>query len=264
MRIYFSLMKMYLKSTLEYRMAFFFGAFANIIRKVAEYLSIWILLSSFNVVGGWKFYDVLMLYNINQFAISFSGMIFWSPMLQLESLVHNGNLDTLMTKPIGLFSHLLCRTFDLSFLANLSLSIVIFIYYFITSDIVWSPLKIFMFIIIIIAAILIYSSMHIFIGSLSFWVTKIGSVFLTIMNLRKFVFYPITIYNEIIKVILTYVFPIAFVNYYPMLYLLDKSDEAKLPLLVYPLLSLGIGIIMFVLSYMVFNIGSKRYVSTGN
>ena len=169
-----------------------------------------------------------------------------------------------MTKPLGLFSHLVCKNFDLSFLANLSLSTVIFIYYFAKANIAWSPLKILMLLIIIFGAILIYSALHIFIGTLSFWIVKIDSVFSTIMDMRQFVYYPITIYSKVVQILLTYVFPIAFVNYYPMLYLLGKTDKTSMNVALFPMISLLLGIVLYTLSYLFFTFGSRRYTSTGN
>ncbi len=262
--IYLSIVRMYVKATMEYRMAFIAGFIGNVVRKIAEYLSIWVLLSSFRVIDGWSFGDVLMLYNINQFAISFSGMIFWKPMLQLESEVHKGSLDTLMTKPIGLFSHLICKNFDISFLANLSLSTAIFVYYFIAFKTVWNVQRIIMFLLIMAGAILIYSALHIFIGTLSFWIVKTDSVFSTIMNMRQFVYYPISIYNKPIQFFLTYIFPIAFVNYYPMLYLLGKSETVRIDIAYFPIISIVLGIVLYFLSYLFFCYGARNYSSTGN
>ena len=240
--IYLSIVRMYVKATMEYRMAFIAGFIGNVVRKIAEYLSIWVLLSSFRVIDGWSFGDVLMLYNINQFAISFSGMIFWKPMIQLESEVHKGSLDTLMTKPIGLFSHLICKNFDISFLANLSLSTAIFVYYFIAFKTVWNVQRIIMFLLIMAGAILIYSALHIFIGTLSFWIVKTDSI----------------------QFFLTYIFPIAFVNYYPMLYLLGKSETVRIDIAYFPIISIVLGIVLYFLSYLFFCYGARNYSSTGN
>lgn len=264
MKIYLSIIHMYIKATMEYRMAFIARFVGNIVRKLAEYISIWVLLTSFKVIDGWSFSDVLMLYNINQFAISFSGMIFWKPMLQLESEVHKGSLDTLMTKPIGLFSHLICKNFDVSFLANLSLSTTIFVYYFVAFKTVWNFQRALMLVLIIIGAILIYSALHIFIGTLSFWIVKTDSVFSTIMNMRQFVYYPITIYKKPIQFFLTYIFPIAFVNYYPMLYILGKADAVSIDLAYFPIISIALGVLLYFLSYLFFCFGAKNYTSTGN
>lgn len=264
MRIYLSIIQMYIKSAMEYRMAFIAGFIGNVVRKIAEYISIWILLTSFHMIDGWSFLDVLMLYNINQFAISFSGMIFWKPMLQLETEIHKGSLDTMMMKPVGLFTFLICKNFDISFLANLSLSAVIFGYYFTITDANLSLVKILMLILIIVGAILIYASLHVFIGTLSFWIVRIDSVFSTIMDMRQFVYYPITIYDKSIQFILTFIFPIAFVNYYPMLYLLGKADNMYINPIWFPVICLFLGIVMYVFSYMFFCFGAKRYTSTGN
>lgn len=248
---------------MEYRLAFIWGFVANITRKIVEYVNIWIIISNFQSIAGWDFFDLLLLYNVNQFAISFSGMIFWNPMIQLEEFVHKGTLDTLLTKPVALLPHLLFRTFDVSFLANLSLSSIMFIYYFKSANIVWDTPKIILLNITILSAILIYSSLHVFIGALSFYIVKVGSIFSTVMDFRRFVYYPITIYHPIIRVLLTYVFPIAFVNYYPMLYILGKTTYGDVPTVIYPFVSMLIGVGSFILSYIFFDYGSKRYLSAG-
>ncbi len=264
MGIYFSIIGMYIKAAMEYRMSFIAGFFGNIIRKTAEYISIWILLSEFRMIDGWTFMDVLMLYNVNQFAISFSGMIFWKPMLQMETEVRKGSLDVLMTKPLGLFSYLICKNFDVSFLANLSLSGGIFVFCFVKSGYLWTWQRCVLLLLTVAGAILIYSSLHVFIGTLSFWIVKIDSVFATIMDMRQFVYYPITIYGKAVRFALTYIFPIAFVNYYPMLYLLGKADGGGATAVCFPVISLLLGIVLYVLSYVFFYFGSGHYTSTGN
>ena len=62
--------------------------------------------------------------------------------------------------------------------------------------------------------------------------------------------------------LLTYVIPWGFVNYYPSLILLDKTDSIMDYIL--GAMSVFIGVFVLVISKIVFNRGLKRYSGAGN
>ena len=70
--------------------------------------------------------------------------------------------------------------------------------------------------------------------------------------------YPIGIFSKPFKFIFTFIIPYAFINYYPLLYFLDKSNNIFYyfsPLLV---------IVYLVPCVYSFKIGLKKYNSTGS
>ncbi|MCL6590405.1 MAG: ABC-2 family transporter protein, partial [Firmicutes bacterium] len=119
------------------------------------------------------------------------------------------------------------------------------------------------FIIVIVGGVLIYSSIWILFGAFSFLITKTGGVFEIIYQLRKLIGYPVSIYNQFIQILITFILPFAFINYYPSLLFLNKpgeslfSDSFKWGTIV-------VGIIWFGLSYSIFNLIMRRYKSTGS
>ena len=70
--------------------------------------------------------------------------------------------------------------------------------------------------------------------------------------------YPIGIFKKGFMLFFTFIIPYAFVNYYPLLYIIDKSDKifyGLSPLLV---------IIFLIPSLLSFKIGIKKYTSVGS
>ncbi len=265
MKLYWILVSTSLKSQIEYRFSFFMTFLANIVKKIAEYACIWIILSKFDQINGWDFWDILLLYNINQFATSLSGLILQRSMRELDDLVRTGALDSLLVRPIGLLPHLIIRVFDFTYLPNLSLSVFFFFYCFVNSSHIWDIMDIMWLLVVIIGAVLIYSAVEVFAGAFSFLIVKSATLRATILGFRNFIFYPISIYNKGVQIFLTFVFPIAFANYYPLKFLLNKTEcEVNISPYVLGLSPLIIGPVLFILSYLFFCYGVNKYQSAGS
>ncbi len=75
--------------------------------------------------------------------------------------------------------------------------------------------------------------------------------------------YPLTVFPKEVVASLTFVLPLAFVNWYPALYVLDRSDPFGFPdwlRFASPVAALALG----VLSALVWRTGVRRYSSTGS
>lgn len=75
---------------------------------------------------------------------------------------------------------------------------------------------------------------------------------------REFGKYPLSVYGDGILKFFTYVIPIALFQYYPLLYLIGKSDNIGLIFL--PLS----GLVFMIPCYGFFKFGLRRYKSTGS
>ena len=112
---------------------------------------------------------------------------------------------------------------------------------------------------------MILSSITIFFG---IFVLTASYCFITVQGLEvKNVFtdggkylaeYPISIYKKGMIFIFTFIIPYAFINYYPLLFILGKNNNilfAFSPILVF---------IYLIPCLIIFNIGLKRYSSAGS
>jgi ABC-2 type transport system permease protein len=75
--------------------------------------------------------------------------------------------------------------------------------------------------------------------------------------------YPMHIYEEWMREVFTFIIPMAFINYYPALYLLDRPDPFGLPGWT-PFLSPLVAGAVFAVSLAVWRFGVRHYQSTGS
>lgn len=93
--------------------------------------------------------------------------------------------------------------------------------------------------------------------SLLFYLTTAGLSILT-YGMRQFGQYPFSIYGQTVLRLLTFVVPLAMVQYYPLLYLLDRENSILCGFA--PLVSL----LFLVPSCVLYRLGLKKYQSTGS
>jgi len=80
------------------------------------------------------------------------------------------------------------------------------------------------------AAIVIFSSIWVVGGCLAFWTTDGGEFTNAFTYGGNFLAqYPIDIYSSWLRRFLAYIVPLAFVTYFPALYILGKDDPLGLP-----------------------------------
>jgi len=147
-------------------------------------------------------------------------------------------------------------------LANISRIIpcvVILIYAISVGNVVWTPDKIFTFVMMIIAGIIVFSSLMIIYAGLCFFTLK-GLEFMNIFIYggRNFGQYPYVIFGNYILKFLTFVIPLALFQYYPLLYVLGRTDN-KLYMLA------PFAAMLFVIpAYGFWRFGVRKYKSNGS
>jgi len=77
---------------------------------------------------------------------------------------------------------------------------------------------------------------------------------------REIASYPLDIYNKWLKRFFTFVIPFASFNYLPLMYLVDKTNSNPYLYMLSPL----IGIIFLIPCIFIWNLGVKKYLSTGS
>jgi ABC-2 type transport system permease protein len=250
---------------MEFRFTFFSEIFINIFSYVVTYLGIWVIMTKFQIINGWTFWEVVLLYNLNLFSYGLGSFVFFVPLQELEAMVQNGTFDGILIRPMNPLLHLLAsRQRYVGFLGHVVLGVVIFIPCFTNLGIQMNVLNFFYLITVIFGASLIHSAIILSTCSLSFWVVRSNSIRdLIIYRTRQFIDYPVSIYGIAVQAIMTFILPYAFVNFYPVQYLTGQKPGAFFhPVLQF--LSPVVGIIMFAGAYYVWKAGLARYESTGS
>jgi len=257
-KIYFENLKLNLKKDLEYKSSFIMNFISQIFVYFTYYFIIIALFQRFSNIKGFSLYEVLLCFSIIQLGYSFNETFFRGVDV-FETLIINGTLDRLLLRPLNILFQVMSYEINFSKLSRLIQSIIVMIISLLNLNIIWNIYKIILLILMIIGSIVVFFSLFLLMASYCF-ITVQG---LEVKNLvtdggKHVAQYPIGIFNKSFIFIFTFIIPYAFVNYYPLLYFLDKTKNIFYyfsPLLIFAYL---------IPSLLAFKLGLKKYNSVGS
>jgi ABC-2 type transport system permease protein len=237
---------------------------ATLISFVTKGLTIWILLDRFKVIQGWTLYQALFLFNLNIVAYGICGFIFYSPMVYMEQMVQRGEFDVVLVRPMNSLLYTILGRPSYGYIGQLILGVGLFAICFTHLTIHVTLLKVIFLILDIGGAVLIHAALFLIVGTLTFWIVRTYSIFdVMTLSFDHLIDYPVSIYGKAIQGFLTFIIPMAFINFYPARFFLQRTGDN----LFNPVLQYGtpaVGIVFFFLAYRLWKIGVNRYESTGS
>ena len=258
MKHYFRALSLHLKSELEYRTSFIFSFISQIIVFFSYYFVILSLFTKFSNIKGFTLYEVLLCFSIVQFGFSFNE-VFARGLDKFDDLIIQGTFDRILLRPKNIIIQVLYNESDFVKISRIIHASIILVIALINLNIEWNIIKVICLFLMIISGILIFFSIFLLAASYCF-ITVQG---LEVRNLftdggKHMAQYPIGIFNKGFIFFFTFIIPYAFVNYYPLLYIIGKSNNiyyAFSPLLLF---------IYLIPCIIVFYLGVKRYGSVGS
>ncbi|WP_240420361.1 ABC transporter permease [Paenibacillus periandrae] len=220
------LVQLLMKQKMEYRANFFLNAIAQIINYGASYLILWLFLKRFETIGGWSWPEVALLYSMGLFTYALGAAFSYVQMRELEGHVRNGTFEIVLVKPVNPYFYLVSRGFNLAYIAHMIISGSILIWTLIQLNIEWTWIKLVYFIIILFSGAMIQAGIMTIIGACSFVWVRTAFMFDLFFRLKEFISYPISIYVVFIQVIIVFVVPLAFVNFFPSTLILAKESSS--------------------------------------
>ena len=258
MSLYFKFMKIHFKSELQYKLSFALSFISQFIVFFGYYFTIICLFNKFSNIKGFTLYDVLLTFGIIQFGFSFCET-FFRGIDTFDDLIVNGTFDRLLLRPQNILLQVFVNEVSFVKASRLIQSIIILIIAIINLEVVWTIDKIFTLIFMLIASVFVFLSIFILAASYCFFTVKgleVRNVFTD--GGKHMAQYPIGIFKKGFVFVFTYIIPYGFVNYYPLLYLLDKQTNKLF------IFSPLITILYLIPSIIIFYKGIKRYSSVGS
>ena len=151
--------------------------------------------------------------------------------------------------------YILASRIELIHVSRALTSVVIFVVAFHLSGIRWTLDVALFTLTTILSGTLIMFTLMLISATVALWTTKSGKLTdLLISATKEATVFPISIYPLAVRLLLTFVLPVAFVTYYPAQQLLQK-DEFGAPV---------VALMMLCVSYSLWCSGLRRYHSTGS
>ena len=248
----------HLKVSLEYRLSFILSLISQGLYMLIELFAVYALFSKFNL---------LKMYNINEVLLSFSAIwlsfsfceLFFRGFDNFSKLIIKGDFDILLIRPRNVYLQIFGSDVCYEKLSRVITALGLFVYSSIKLIRSFSFWKILLLFNMFLGGLMLFLGLFIMGATMCFYTIQGLEVVNIITNgAKQFAEYPIRIYRRALRLVFTFVIPITIINYYPINYLIGKTNN-----LLYIFLPLISFIVLFI-GTKIFNFGMSKYYSTGS
>lgn len=257
-RLYGHYLSINVKSAMQYKTSFFLTALGQFFVSFNIFLGIYFMFRRFSAVEGFTYSEVLLCFSIVLLEFSLAEM-FARGFDLFPEMVRTGSFDQVLIRPRNEILQVLGNKFELTRIGRILQAAVMFVYGVSHSGVEWNLLKIITVIFMLIGGCAVFSGLFLIYAALCFF-TMEGLEFMNILTdgAREYGRYPVSIYGKKALLVTTFLVPYALVQYYPLLYLLEKDTRSFL--VVVPLLAAW----FLFPSYALWRFGVRHYQSSGS
>lgn len=256
--MFFQYISQYMKTRFQYRADLFVEFFSDLMSQAVNFIFILIVFGHTHLLHGWNRDQIIFIYGffLVPFAVFSSFFNIWD---FNERYIVKGEMDRILTRPIHSLFQIVLERMELESLLGGITGIAVMTYAGSKLHLEMNWYDPFLFVVFVLGGALIYGGVFVLIACISFWADARTDIMPMMYNISNYGRYPVDIYNRVIRFVLTWILPFAFVGVYPAAYFLGKKEWFG-----YVFLTPVMGIIFFILSIFVWNQGVKRYRGAGN
>lgn len=263
LRLYGRSMAILIKSQLQYPASFLMQTLAQLVMEGGELLAVILLIDRFDRLNQWGPGDLYFFFGLMSVSFYLTEIFGRGLTGNFPSMVRNGQLDTIMLRPRGILTQVLCSGADPRRIACIAVGTASLVMGSRMSAIAWSPLK------VLLLAESVFFSFWLLLGL--FMVEAVMTIHsvksIELANTltyggRSACEYPSDIYPRPLRVLFTVIAPFALVMHVPAAEILGKPLYG-LPMWA-ALLTPFSGIVLFGIMYLLFRKALRFYRSTGS
>lgn len=258
MRLYLKYLSMHIKSVMQYKVSFVLLMLGQFMTSFTTLLGVWFMFGRVNAVEGFTLPEVMIAFATVLMGFSLAEC-FGRGFDTFPRMIGNGAFDRALVRPRGLVFQVLASQVDITRLSRLLQAVLVLVVAIPLSGVHWTVDRVLTLALMIACGAVVFFCLFVIYAAISFFTLE-GLEFMNIFTDggREFGRYPFSVYGEDVLRFLTYVIPLALVQYWPLLYLLGRSDS-RLYMLA-PLFSLW-----FMLpAWGLWRFGLRHYKSTGS
>ncbi|MET7362533.1 ABC transporter permease [Streptomyces sp. NPDC005562] len=229
LRAYRLISAMWIRSLMAYRVSFALTAFGNFAVTAFDFVAILLMFSQVDRLGGYGLPEIAFLYGVSCTAFGLADLSMGS-MDRLGRRVRDGTLDTLLVRPAPVIAQVAADRFGLHRVGRLTQGAAVLTYALVVLDIDWSVLKVLMVPMMLLSGTAIFAAVFVMGGAFQFVAQDAAEV----QNAFTYggttlLQYPPTVFAKDLVRGVTFVLPLAFVNWLPALYVLGRPYPLDLP-----------------------------------
>ena len=204
-------------------------AFGSFWISFIDFLVILTIFHNISRLDEWNVHEVAFLYAISSITFALTDL-FIGHLDQFPQLIRDGNFDIVLVRPRGTLFQVVAADFAARRVARVLQGVIVLVYALSTLTIHWTVWRVVVLLGSLPSAVVIFSSIWVCGACIAFWTTD-GGEFTNAFTYggTTMAQYPFDIYATWLRRLLGFVIPLAFVCYFPALYVLDKPDPLGLP-----------------------------------
>ncbi|KAF3469620.1 ABC transporter permease [Streptomyces sp. Tu 3180] len=254
---------MWIRSTMTYRASFAVTVLGNLLLTGLDFVTILLMFSQVDSLGGWTLPEIAFLYGLSVTAFGTADLLLGS-MDVLGARIRDGSFDILLVRPAPVLAQVGADRFALRRLGRITQGAVVLGWALTAVDVDWTAPKALLVPVMLVSGAVIFGAL--FVGGAAFQflaqdAAEVQNAFTyggtTLLQ------YPPTVFGRDLVRGVTFVLPLAFVNWVPASYVLGRPYPLDLPpwaAFAPPLVAAGCA----ALAGVAWRAGLRSYRSTGS
>jgi viologen exporter family transport system permease protein len=252
-----------IRSQLQYRASLALDVVGNFLISFLDFAAILILFENIPALDGWTLHEVAFLYGCTSISFAVVDLVIGHLDL-LPRMIREGTFDLVLVRPRGTLFQVIASDFTVRRVGRTIQGVIVLAYAASGLDIAWSPGRVAMVGMMLVAGALIFAAVWVAGATIAFWTVDGGEFTNAFTYGGNFLTqYPISIYGDWVRRFLAFVVPMAFVCYFPALYVLDKPDPLGFPR-AFQFASPLVALVAAVVAGLIWRFAVRRYRSVGS
>ncbi|MER7759519.1 ABC transporter permease [Streptomyces sp. NPDC097619] len=262
-RGYLLIVGMWVRSTMTYRASFALQVVGNAATSALDFAGVYIMFRHVDALGGFSLPEVALLYGSCAASLGLADLLLGNTD-RVGMRIRDGSLDTMLVRPVPVFVQVAADRFALRRLGRVAQGVVVMGYGALAVDVSWSAEKVLLLPVMVVAGTGIFAA--VFVGGAAFQflagdAAEVQNSF-TYGGATMLQYPPAVFGREMVRAV-TFVVPLAFVNWIPALYVLGRPLPFGLPSWV-AFTSPLVAAVAMVPAVLAWRVGLRAYRSTGS
>lgn len=227
--IYRRLIGISIRGQMQYRFSFALRVIGSFFITLVDFIAIAVIFSHVPVLAGWRIEEVAFLYGTSYVGQRVGDLVVGN-LDRLSELIRTGSFDTYLVRPVGSLLQVVAGDFALRQLGGALQGAVVLVVAVGRLEVDWTPVRAAMLPMMLVSGLAIYCGIWVATNTIVFWLIdsrEVANAFTYGGN--ALTQYPLNIYGRWLQRLAIFVVPLAFVNYFPSLYILGKDDLLGAP-----------------------------------
>ncbi|MFJ6485282.1 ABC transporter permease [Streptomyces sp. NPDC091682] len=263
LRGYCLIVGMWIRSTMTYRTSFVLTTLGQAVITLLDFVAIYIMFSHVDALGGFALPEIALLYGSCSASLGLADLLLGNTD-KIGARIRDGSLDTMLVRPVPVLAQVAADRFALRRLGRIGQGVGVMGWALWSLDVDWTVGKVLLVPVMVLAGAAIFAAVLVTGAAFQFVSGDAAEV------QNSFTYggcqmlqYPPTVFAKDLLRGVTFIVPLAFVNWLPALHVLGRPDPLGLPGWV-AYLSPLVAFVVFLPASLAWRAGVRSYRSTGS